>query len=302
MWKNEAHFDILKSKIQQSQDLFGQSQGDLESTVASSHYLGSPEQFSTLFALIMRRHGIATRVMTGFRIAASTSIKRKSEVTLTAADTWTWVEIALKNDESTLSWTTIDPTGLKLKPPPLPSSGTLPSVDCSKQPAGCDGPTSTYNVVENPPFNDTHSSFSVSAIALGILGFLLLLEIPVVLTMFRRRTRRKARLKGSPRIQIVGAWLEVLDQFAEFGVGDFSTLTIGQILDQGAQLISINGEASISTICQLSRESLYNSEFSPSQSDSDRAWRVVSSLRRDLKSQASKYERFRALFRYRRLF
>lgn len=288
-----GHRDSTTKQVEQF-DLYGQSQGDLQATVAGPHYVGTPEQFSTVLALFLREHGVPARVVSGFKVPhAATSVA--------ASDAYTWVEA----DESAFpgggaTWTPLDPTGTKLgnQPPPPAGSGTPPP----KTSGG--GKTKSGQVITVAVSKDASGTpqalVALLTIAIAVIG--LALAAPVVAVALRRRRRKRRRRSGDARHKVIGAWLETIDHFAEVAGKGLASSTAEEILNVGVESLSPAGLAALVTLQTSASTALYDLDGAVGPEVADQVWSASDIVGEDLRSSMSWRDRLRNRFRYRQLF
>lgn len=195
----------------------------------------TPEQFATFFAMVARYLGVPARVVTGFRLADSSSGAPLPAGTyrVTNRQAWAWVEVPVAG----VGWVVADPTpdGVTPAAAPPPESVQAPSTTVPPRPASAvprNQITGGHALAPRVRFHvASRDSLPAWVVALMVFaGFLLAVGLAGPgQAAARRAWRRRARRSSDPAELAVGAWLELLDGLDRAGVPAGPGVTNAQI-------------------------------------------------------------------------
>ena len=191
---------------------------------------GTSEQFAAAYAALGRLMGLPTRVVVGFQTPEGGGA-------ITAGDGFAWPEVLFAG----IGWVAFNPMPDPGIPPRPLEDEYLP------KPPPPTSPPESVEPPDDPTWTPPPSSPSIAALAPagpsaavvaggvggGLVTLLLLFFVTVVLL---RALRRRSRLRGSPRRQIIGAWAEVLDSLALAGAAPPPHLSAAEIADHAAEV------------------------------------------------------------------
>lgn len=189
---------------------------------------GYGEQYAAAAAVMVRSAGMPARIVVGYQIDDDRWAGGSAEVL--AGDIAAWIEVLLKDK----GWVAIDVTpdperryeeehpdvkeetvAIPDPPPPPPTlvpSTTIPHEVFKEdaEEAGDDEETADGRILGVPPSLAIAGAAAGSPLVIfaGFVGIVALLKV-------RRRTRRR---RGPPSRQVLGAWGELRDRFAEAGL------------------------------------------------------------------------------------
>lgn len=255
---------------------------------------GTPEQIATMYVLLARQLGVPARLATGFRIVDES--ERDSGLPagtydVTGAEAWTWAEVLIGDE----GWIVVDPS------PPVdqevPPSTTTTEPEGAKQEE--DKPNEDLTailpnpVAEPPPPIEPPTPWF--AIVLGILALIGLVVFAIVAGM-RRRLRRKARRKGDPRQQVMGAWQEILDQLDEADLGPLAPLSGTEVAAAASERFGADVGAPVAGIATLSTPAVYSTQ-PISEAAATEAWQNLEAARTAIRRNLAPRQRFAATLR-----
>ena len=226
----------------------------------------TPEQFATFFAMTARYLGVPTRMVTGYRVAPSSSDAPLPPGTyrVTSRQAWAWVEIPVAG----LGWVVADPT------PDATTGAASPPPESVQAPATTVPPRRPNAVPRNQftgghalaPRADLRSSHTSGLptwllVLSGVLGVLAAAAAAGPGQAGARRAwRRRSRGSGDAGEMAVGAWLELLDALQRAGMPPRSGATSTELVADAADHFGLElGEAAASVATVADR-----AVFSPS--------------------------------------
>jgi hypothetical protein len=275
---------------------------DVLASILGTSRNGTPEQFSTLLALVARELGVPARVVTGFRVRppnGATSLPA-AHYNVTTADAWTWVEIPLIG----AGWVVLDAS------PGRFSVSNQPTETGAPPPSNSAGPTQNGSVTEGPnghavappgqvSTKSSSSSHQVLIVLLIVLGALLLAM--VLMLAVRKPVRAMRRRRASnPRTRLIGAWQESLDLLTEAGLPELATLTNTEIAALTSQHFGAETGAQASTLGAAASAVAFNASTVIAPEQADQAWLQHRKLRTSVRGQLGIRARVAADLRYHR--
>jgi Transglutaminase-like superfamily/TgpA N-terminal domain len=267
-------------------------------TVARS---ATPEQFATLFAMAARDLGVPARVVTGLRIAASSSGTPvpAGTHTVTNRQAWAWVEVPV----SGVGWVVVDPTpdattGV-VAPPPAQAqtpATTLPLRQANAVPRSTiqgGHPLAKPAVVKLPHQHAT----PVWLMALMAFGGLLLLAAIAGPGQagFRRWLRRRYRRRLDPAELAVGAWLEVLDGLSQVGMEAALGATTSEVAAEAGMHFGADVREPVAEVGTLADRALCSTTTTIGREEAEKAWELQREVRNAVRGGLDRRQRARAL-------
>lgn len=192
----------------------------MEELFTRNQLIGDQEQYASAFALMARQLGYPARVVMGF---APENVSEDGATKVTGNDVTAWVEVPFEG----VGWVQFDPTPDETEIPqdqnPKPKTEPQPQV---RQPPRVDKrDEDLLTNVEIDDSNDEKKDDQIvvptwmyglaAALAVPILAYLI--PFLIVMAIKRRRVKRR-RNAPTPDRQVAGAWDELLDRHAEYGV------------------------------------------------------------------------------------
>jgi hypothetical protein len=252
---------------------------------------GTAEQFASAYAVLARALGYDTRVVVGFRTGEQLDGQRY-RVTERDIDAWAEVRFA------TAGWVPFFPTpgapGTERPPPEAPddpADAPEPTPLPEYEP-GTSGPSTLDAAGDLPPESSTLPLLWLVPVALAIA---LLAAGPV----HRVRRRRRRRNAADPRQRVYGAWLDLLDRYAQAGLVWSPATTSGQVASAAGDRYPRLSQPTRS-LAKLADAAGY----APAQlanGDADSAWAHADTVRAVLDSGVPWWRRWLAALRPRRL-
>lgn len=262
--------------------------------VLSGDGQATPEQIATAYVLLARQIGVPARLVTGFRVA--TEAQRDSGLSpgtydITGSQAWTWAEV-LVGDEG---WVVVDATPGAEQTVPPPTTTTIP--EGSKQETEIPDEEITAilpnPVAEPPPPVETSPPWG--AIIVGVLVLLALLGLFLIAAL-RRVVRRRSRRQGDPRQQVVGAWLETLDQLHEADLDGLAPLSATEVATAAGQRFGDEVGGPVGAVATLSTPAVFSSA-PVDETNATEAWNNLEQARRNLRGKLTVRQRMAATFR-----
>jgi hypothetical protein len=264
---------------------------------------GTPEQYATLVALVARDLGVPARVVTGFRVHATTGSDDlgPGEYDVTTTDAWTWVEIPLLGD----GWVILDATPGQYAP------GNQQTESASAPPPSSSAPRSQNALVTQS--NGGHgvlkktkvpaaASTSHHALLIALVVVAIVLLLALLLVLLSRKPVRAARRRRAmdPRQRVVGAWRESIDVLTESGLPELNNLTSGEIAALAAERFGPDSGRGAAAIGAAANAVAYSSTTLITPDDADAAWAEQRALRRSVRRTLGMRDRVAAGVRYHR--
>jgi hypothetical protein len=246
----------------------GQSYGHLSIFVGRQH-AGGPGVFATLFAVLARNAGFASRVAVGFlpghRVGQDLYL-------VTTADVLVWPEVYFRD----LGWVAFYPlprpgagkNAALIRPLGQPASRTKLNQRITREQGSGAG---THPVKHPPTINvgsrSKHSG--LAAFAAYLLAGLLALALCylVVAATIRLLIRRRWRRDADPRGRVAGAWQDALSGLAAAGGVGLGTLTPEEVIDHAVAVAGSDAHEPTALLAGLANAAL----FSPAEPRPDEA-------------------------------
>lgn len=253
----------------------GTSFAEVAAAIGVDH-AGTPEQFATLYALIVRRLGVPARVVTGFHLTPTPPAGALDQKPVTAAEAWTWVEVPVTG----VGWVTVDPTPTATVAPAedrVSAETSTTTTPRQKRTAAVSADTGTPIA----PVGDLSQAPGVVAgrspwVLLVVVLLLAALAAPSTLRI-RRELRRRSRQQGNPTERIIGAWLETIDAAARVPVAGLDSMTNTEVVAAVAQLDG-NARGPAARLADVANRALFRSaRLTPE--DADAAWADADDVR-----------------------
>lgn len=259
--------------------------------------IGDDEQFATAAALLARYLGFDSRVVLGVRLGdtgADSGVAPCAE-TCTGANVTAWAEARTASG----GWVVLDATPQFAEPPSTvspseepPQNPTVPrepSAEVLDPPSAesDEGGNSQAGETPEPGWLDALLPI-VLAVAAGVLAVGLLLLPFFVFPVAKAARRRWRRSAAASEVAIVGAWHELLDQYADFRVEVPHGLTRIETAD------AVRRPAAFA-LAELVDRAVF-AEHAPSAADTADGWRLLDDERRRLSNDAGAVARIRAFF------
>ena len=257
----------------------------------------TPEQFATFFAMVARYLGVPARVVTGYRLAGSSSGTPLPAGTyrVTNRQAWAWVEIPVAG----VGWVVADPTpdGTTAAAAPPPESVQAPSTTVPPRPASAvprNQSTGGHALAPRARFHLAgHHSLPAWAVALMIIaGFMVLLGLAGPgQAAARRAWRRRARRSSDPAELAVGAWLELLDGLDRAGVPAGAGVTNAEVAADVATHFGSDLAVPAATLATLADRAVCSTTDPVDAGAAAQAWETQRALRRQLTAQMDRRAR-----------
>jgi len=261
----------------------------------------TPEQFATLYAMVARYLGVPARVVTGFRLASTSSGGpiAAGSYDVTNRQAWAWVEIPVAG----IGWVVADPT-----PDAVTAPGEGPAVQQQTSPTTLQPPQA--NAVPQKEFTGGHAlaqpskvkvshphQLAVWLIALLVASVLVLVAVAAGpgLAGSRRAWRRHSRKVDDPRELAVGAWLELLDGLSQAGMATPPGSTTSEVAAEAGSHFGPGVVDSVRRVGAAADQAVFSLSDPPGASRAQEAWTVQSTLRREVHCSLDRRLRARAL-------
>ena len=261
----------------------------------------TPEQFATLFAMVARYLGVPARVVTGFRLASTSSGEPIAAGTyqVTSRQAWAWVEIPVAG----LGWVVADPT-----PDAVTAPGTSPAAQEQTSPTTL--PPRPANAVPQNEITGGHALAKPSNITVPrpyhtpawlivLLAACCLVIVAGVagpgLAGSRRVWRRRSRKADDPRELAVGAWLELLDGLNQAGMSASPGSTSSEVAAEAGSHFGPDVVDSVRHVGAVADRAVCSPREPPDAASAEEAWITQRSLRRQVHGSLDRRLRARAL-------
>ncbi|GIH08534.1 hypothetical protein Rhe02_66010 [Rhizocola hellebori] len=243
---------------------------------------GTAEQYASAFAVLARALGYDTRVVVGFVPREEGSAYR-----VVGRDIDAWPEVRFAG----LGWVPYYPTpGQRsgaAQPPKAPVAQPEPTPSFSRsaiapplQDASANGPRAE---AENQIADAARLSAAVLAVVVVVVG-----AVPLAKVNRRRRRRR-----GDPNAQVLGAWLDTVDRFAEAGLALPASATPAEIAQSAANRFAKDLAHDALRLAALHDAAAYSpTRHGPTNAAT--AWRHAGHVRRRLRDSLRFGRRWRA--------
>lgn len=263
----------------------------------------TPEQFATFFAVIARYLGVPARVVTGFRLPATSggSTMAPGTYPVTSRQAWAWVEIPVAGFGWVVADPTPDVTTAAGTPPPESahvSATTLPPRGATVVPRGAGQGGHGLAPAAHPriPRRPADHIWLYAGLSVLALIVLLLCAGPGQASA-RRLVRRRLRRRGDPPARAIGAWLELLDGAARAGMRPGPGATSAEVAAEighhfGSELAPVAAELGV-----VADRAVFSESDPPSADAADRAWELERRTRKSINVNLTGRQRVAALTR-----
>lgn len=288
-----ARIEALFTSLIVQQKTAGED-ADTEALVAA---VGDDEQFATAAALLARYLGFESRVVVGTRLDSDDPdlAVAPCDAACTGANVAAWIEVRVPG---TGPWVTMDSSPQFIDPPATISTG----IDLPENPTI---PDDAQSEVVDPPIVDRGNSDVLTAQqeettdwlsqwlpAIRLVGLFslaaLLLVLPALVLVFakasRRRLRRSMRV---PEVSVVGAWDELVDSYADFG------LAVPRAMSRTEFARATRRPAAVQ-LADLVDRAVF-AEHPPGRDASASSWQLLDAERAELAQGSTVAKRIRAL-------
>ncbi|SFR68204.1 Transglutaminase-like superfamily protein [Agromyces sp. CF514] len=286
---SKARIEALFTQLVDQQRSAGPEASDADLVAG----VGDDEQFAVAVALLARALGYDSRVVLGFRLAGGDEVAGIA----TCADTCTggalsiWAEVS-PGDASTGAagvWTPIDATPQFEVAPSLIHEGEQlpehPTTPDRPDTATIDPPSarSESSEAEAETARDAEPApFAMPAwarwTALSTAALLLALLPAIVLLAAKGGRSRRRRREPLPEVRIVGAWDELLDLYADFGV-------LAAESGSRSATARASGRAAAGVLAGIVGRAVFAGD-PPGVADADAAWAIVDAERTALAAES----------------
>ncbi len=262
----------------------------------------TPEQFATFYALVARYLGVPARVITGFRLAPSSSAGPVAAgvYQVTNRQAWTWVEIPVAG----IGWVVADPTpdgvigpGTSPPEPVQAPATTLPPTPANAVPrteiAGAHAVARPATVKGR-----RHHAFPWRGLVLAVLGGGLLIAalLGPGLAGARRQIRRRARHQNDASGLAVGAWLELLDALQQSGMVSAPGDTADEVAIEAGRHFGPDVTGPAHEVGVVANQAMFSWRDPPGHQAAQQAWETQQALRGAVRHRLDRRQRLRALF------
>ena len=285
------------TSVPQATSTFGTSLSQVINAITVYQY-ATPEQFATLFAMTARYLGVPARVVTGFRMASTSSsgpVPAGHHV-VNSKQAWTWVEVPVAG----LGWVVVDPTPERVVAPgtaPTASGSVetnIPNRRSNAVPVSEGGHTVTPPATI--PVRHTHRLPAWLVVLLIVVGVLVLAAlVGPGLAGVRRLARRRSRRRQEPSLLAVGAWLELLDGLYQAGMTTGRGDTSAEVAAEAGRHFSSDITAPVSEVGALAEQAVCSTHHPPDEQAATHAWDLQRTVRRTVHRGLDRRQRARAL-------
>lgn len=285
-----ARVEQLFSELR-DQELRAETADDAQLVAA----IGDDEQFAAAGVLLARYLGFDARVAVGMRLAADPDapIAPCSDV-CTGANVTAWVEVRSPSGD----WVAYDVSPQFATPPvdieigeQLPQNPTVVD-EIEEELAGPPESQGDDAEVTEEQSEEEETSFAdsilpvVRIIGLSLLVLAALLLPPLVLFFAKPLRRRMRRTSPVPEVSVVGAWEELVDLYADYGL----PIPQAQTRSQFASTIARPGARALA----VAVDRAVFAEHPPGRAAGTATWEIVDIERRSLAEQSTLAARVRA--------
>jgi len=256
----------------------GHSYGALRAFLTAANPAGRAgysEQHAAAFALLARIEGFPTRLAVGYLLDRRDA-DGHGGFTVTTAQAHTWPEVELAG----VGWVGFEPTDLsRLDGSPAPSGGPPPSGTSS---SGASGVASDAIVVPDLAPRPAPRGGGAGWVVPAGVGAVLVLFGPLVVAEKARRRWRRRRARP-PAAAVAGAYREVRDRLAEYGVSRSPALTPSDIAGR-VRLLPGGGPVAgpVEALAPVVEAAVFG-PGEPGRAEADAAWLSVALVRRELR-------------------
>jgi hypothetical protein len=256
--------------------------------------IGDDEQFAVATALLARYYGYESRVVLGVRLTGGAdSGVPACDTTCTGADMTAWTEVRAPG---AAEWTAFDTTPQYRTAPTLLQEGEQlpknPTVPDRPQADTADPPAAQRDA-NDAAQNRNREGASWWDAALPILRTaglalltLLLVLLPALVLLIAKGVRRRGRRAAPvPEVAVVGAWDELMDVYADYGIPQDGVTRL-----DAARASQRPFAESLATLA----DAAVFAEHPPTREAAEAGWEIVDAERRDLVRTRSFGRRLRA--------
>jgi transglutaminase-like putative cysteine protease len=265
----------------------------------------TPEQFAILFVAVARALGVQARLVTGFRIHAPGAAGVNSEATgavppgsyqVTNRQGWTWTEVAVAGE----GWVVADPTPAQTTTarsiPPVAGAQTTATVAPPQANALPSNGRGGHALAPSTPVRIPHQGHLSPLWAVGgvLVGLLALCGAVLALVVVRRSLRRFGRRRGAAGAAAVGAWLELLDGLARYGIEPGPAATTGEVAELAGRSYGPEMAEPVRAVGNLADRAVCSTHSGVDGAAAETAWRTSMRVNRQLRTRLSRPQRLRA--------
>lgn len=261
----------------------------------------TPEQFATFYAMVARYLGVPARVVTGFRLAPSSSgdtLLDAGTYHVTNRQAWAWVEIPVQG----FGWVICDPS------PDAATAAAAPPPESVQSPATT-VPPRTANVVPHISRLGGHAVAphvevrvphhggppAWLAVVLAIAGVLLLMLLAGPGQAYARRAvRRRWRRSPDPAQLAVGAWLELLDGLDRCGMRTAGWATASEVAEEVGHHFGTELVPAVRDVGAAADRAVFSTTNSVGPDEANASWREQEELRKKIAAGLDRRQRLRS--------
>jgi transglutaminase-like putative cysteine protease len=260
----------------------------------------TPEQFATFAAMAARYLGVPARVVTGFRIPATSSghLVPAGRYRVTNRQAWAWIEVPVAG----LGWVVADPT------PDVTTGAATPPPEAVQAPATTLPPRQA-NAVPRASILGGHALAPSARVRVPhphpvplwlVVGLIAIAAVLAGLAAgpgqaaARRWGRRRARRSADPSELAVGAWLELLDGLSRAGLRPEPGSTGRDVAAEAAGSFGPDLRDPVAEVGRVAEQAVFSVSRPPDADAALRAWDLQQSVGRQLRRGLSRRDRVRA--------
>jgi transglutaminase-like putative cysteine protease len=236
--------DFLRTRYERDDEAPAGHSAALLETFLLNTKRGREEQFVGAYGLLATAVGLPVRLVVGFETLTS-------DTTITTAMAHAWPEVPFDG----AGWTRMSPTPPQAGPPPggTGEGGGSRTVD--------QAPPKVTPPPPEPPVTEPEAPAEQKrpVVTVRSLSVFLLIGVPLAwlaLVVISKRKRRRRRIEGEPREQIIGAFDEVADIMLDRGVSVPPGATDRELVRVGAR--TDDERALLGPLASLSTEAVYS--------------------------------------------
>ncbi len=260
----------------------------------------TPEQFATFYAMVARYLGVPARVVTGFRLARSSSAPTVAagDYTVTDRQAWAWVEIPVAGYGWVICDPTPDATTAAITAPPASVSAPATTIAPRQADAVPRNQITGGHPVAPPghitvPHPNPTSPWVLAAIALAAVIALLTLAGPGQAAV-RRAWRRRCRYSTDPHLLAVGAWLELLDGLDRAGMRSVPGATAAEVAGEVGHHFGSEYVERVAALARVADRAIFSTRTALMGEEASRAWADARDLRRRVMAGLDTRQRMRS--------
>lgn len=261
----------------------------------------TPEQFATFFAMTARYLGVPTRMVTGYRLADSSTgaVLPAGTYRVTSRQAWAWVEVPVAG----LGWVVADPT------PDATTTAAAPPPESVQAPATTVPPHQANAVPRNQVYGG-HAlapgarlpSSHPSHPPVWLLALLVALGLVVLASAagpgqaaLRRAWKRRTRRSGDANEMAVGAWLELLDVLQRAGMRPGPAATNAELAADAGNHFGAELAEAAATVAAIADQAVFSSTLPVEERSAREAWDAARTAQAVLLRALSRRDRVRSL-------